>query len=361
MFDIAPEFNAVIVFAEHRYYGETLPFGKNSFNSSNIGYLTIEQALADYAQLLLHLKPQYNEAPIITFGGSYGGMLSGWMRMKYPFIVDMALAASAPYRIASLQVPPTAVFETITNTFATTNAGCPQAIRNGFSALLETAAQGEAGLATLTQVFKLCSPLKASQVHHLVLWAVNAFPTLGMCNYPYPADFMAPLPAWPLNYACEQTMLAETPLEALFAASALLYNGTSGTLPCFNIEEEFIECADQSGCGTGFAGKAWDFQACTELIWFLNTNNVTDMFPPRNWTAGDLFPYCKKTYDIIPRPEWLLEEYGSGNISTSASNIIFSNGLLDPWHVGGFLSNLSDTLPAVVIAVWCYYFSYYAC
>jgi len=350
LFDIAPEFNALIVFAEHRYYGVSMPYGKDSYNKTTIGFLTIEQALADYAVLLLDLKPKYNNAHVVTFGGSYGGMLSGWMRMKYPFIVDMALAASAPYRVASLQVEPTAVFETITQTVAAANPECPNLIRGGFAELIALSEQGQSGLDELTRVFKLCTPLTPSQVHHLKLWAVNAFPTLGMCNYPYPADFMAPLPAWPVNYACELALQASSPLEALAVTSGLLYNGTDGTLPCFNIESEFIECADQSGCGTGPSGHSWDYQACTELIWFLNTNNVTDMFPPRNWTHADLKAYCGKTFDIVPRPTWLLEEFGSGNISTSATHIIFSNGLLDPWHVGGFLSNLSDTLPAVVIA-----------
>lgn len=61
MWDLAPEFNAAVVFAEHRFYGKTHPFGNNSYSSvQNLGYLSSEQALADFVLLIRHLKNEVN-------------------------------------------------------------------------------------------------------------------------------------------------------------------------------------------------------------------------------------------------------------------------------------------------------------
>lgn len=84
------------MFAEHRYYGQSMPFGNKSFSEPKYsGYLSSQQALADYADLLSnHLNTE--QRPVVAFGGSYGGMLAAWFRMKYPHLVTGAIAASAP-------------------------------------------------------------------------------------------------------------------------------------------------------------------------------------------------------------------------------------------------------------------------
>lgn len=91
MWENAKDFEAMVVFMEHRYYGDTMPYGSKSFKGlANLGYLTVEQALSDYADFLTDLKenhPGAANSPVIVFGGSYGGMLAAWFRMKYPHLV----------------------------------------------------------------------------------------------------------------------------------------------------------------------------------------------------------------------------------------------------------------------------------
>jgi lysosomal Pro-X carboxypeptidase len=98
---LAEKFKATVVFAEHRFYGKSMPFGEDSFNTKNgnLRYLNVPQVMEDYVALLTQLKkdtPSLANKATIVFGGSYGGMLAAWLRMKYPHMFQGALASSAP-------------------------------------------------------------------------------------------------------------------------------------------------------------------------------------------------------------------------------------------------------------------------
>lgn len=63
--------------------------------------MTVENTLRDFEVVVDAFKDGTVgnfTGPVIAFGGSYGGMLSAWMRMKYPSKIYGALASSAPVR-----------------------------------------------------------------------------------------------------------------------------------------------------------------------------------------------------------------------------------------------------------------------
>ena len=87
---------------------------------------------------------------------------------------------------------------------------------------------------------------------------------------------------------------------------------------------------------------------CTEIVYAMETNNVTDMFPPFVWSNKDLEAYCQKKYGVKPDIE-SVQVWFPLDLEKSATKIIFSNGLLDPWHGGGYLETNNRQLPTVVI------------
>lgn len=48
------------------------------------------------------------------------------------------------------------------------------------------------------------APEDPADIQTLIDALQSAFGMMVMVDYPYASDFVAPLPAWPVNYACEQ-------------------------------------------------------------------------------------------------------------------------------------------------------------
>ena len=100
MWEHGREMGALLVWAEHRFEGTSYPNLTGVPDCAAAG--TSAQALADYIALIKVLQHDYGggggkpDVPVIAFGGSYGGMLAAWIRVRYPDVITGAIAASAP-------------------------------------------------------------------------------------------------------------------------------------------------------------------------------------------------------------------------------------------------------------------------
>ncbi|KAK0088072.1 hypothetical protein PV325_013260 [Microctonus aethiopoides] len=344
IWDNAPQFGALIIFAEHRYYGESLPYGNKSYtNMKNLGYLTSQQALADYVDLIEYLKsdPRMINSPVIAFGGSYGGMLSAWFRMKYPHIIQGAIAASAPILQFTGITDCQAFSRIVTTDFKTAHSKCPELIRKSWNAIKNLTSH-DADKKWLSSTWKLCKPLNnTSDVKQFKDWLSNVYINLAMVDYPYESNFLAPLPPFPISEFCKylsnDTKSDKELLIALNRAVNVYANYTGKTT-----------CIETEDAAPDLGTSGWNYQACTEMVMPMCNDGINDMFEPQEWNFAEYASGCQKLYNVTPNPDIICQTYGCSDLST-VTNIIFSNGLLDPWSSGGVLQNLSASAIAVII------------
>ncbi|KAJ6406726.1 hypothetical protein OIU84_010270 [Salix udensis] len=321
--DIAPHFKALLVFIEHRFYGKSMPFGGNKevaySNSSTLGYLTSTQALADYATLIIDLKKNLSAAdsPVVVFGGSYGGMLAAWFRLKYPHVAIGALASSSPILN----------FESITSPYS-------------FNNIITQDFRGESE--DCYRSFKICNNyISASSLYN---WLYTAWVYTAMTDYPTPSNFLSPMPAYPVKEMCkaiDDPKTGNNTFAKLYGAASVYYN-YSGTATCFDLDDD----SDPHGLG------GWSWQACTEMIMPTSGNNEDSIFAASTWSYEDRAASCEAYFGVEPRPSWITTEFGGHDIKRVlkrfGSNIIFFNGLRDPWSGGGVLENISSSIVAIV-------------
>ncbi|XP_050441621.1 lysosomal Pro-X carboxypeptidase-like [Adelges cooleyi] len=366
MWEIAEEFKALLVFAEHRYYGDSMPYGNASFDDKQrLGYLTSQQALADYVDLIEYLRQKKVEKlltstdfveydtqtvgsaatrsnPVIVFGGSYGGMLSAWFRMKYPASVEGAIASSAPIWQFNGMTPCNAFYRVTSSVYMTTSKECGQTIRSSWKAIDNVTSTDE-GKEWLSKQWKLCSPLTNSDdVSKLKGWASEVYVNMAMINYPYPANFLMPLPGNPIKEFCKPLTNSQsdyyTLLSSVFEGLNVYFNYTGSS-----------QCLDALSTATPSLGeKGWSYQACTEMVMPMCANGIKDIFETSPWNFDDFAQQCYNQYGVYPAIDLAKKIYGGKHLLAS-SNIIFSNGLLDPWSSGGVLYNISNTVQAVII------------
>lgn len=353
MWEHGEEFNALLVFAEHRFFGESQPCPGSFYQCGD--YLSTEQAMADYASLITDLQESYAvTAGTVVFGGSYGGMLAAWMRMRYPGVVRGAIASSAPIGCMAPNYEGSSYWAVVSRDATAAGGAAPNCSANVHQALedifelMKTAS----GREQVRSLLHLCDPLEAGDANAVGYFVQAAFDSMAMGNYPFPTYYISgtpdhPAPAWPMRVACE--FMRDTQptragrIAALHQAISVVDNIT-GTEVCYNT----------SGLNPSVYSPAWDFMVCTndlinEQPYFAARGPPNDMFYEQpTYGRAKLNAHCQKTWGKTPRYGELWLGLGLDNLP-AASNIVLANGLLDPWHSGGVLKNVSSTVLALII------------
>ncbi|XP_022152914.1 lysosomal Pro-X carboxypeptidase-like [Momordica charantia] len=340
----ASRYKAMVVYLEHRFYGQSIPFGsleKAMKNTTIRGHLSSAQALADYAQVILHVKKMFaaETSPIIVIGGSYGGMLASWFRLKYPHIALGALASSAPVLYFDNITPQDGYYSVVSKSFRETSETCYEIIRRSW-AEIDRIAEKPQGLSILSKRFKTCAKLNRSS--DLKDYLDNMFS--GAAQYNFPSEN-------PVDAICAaidgEAKKKTSDLIGQVFAGVVAYMGEK---PCYDVSDSWhtVDPTDQ-----------YSFQICSEMVIPIGVSGkVESMFPTAPFDLNSFKNDCKAWYGVSPKPHWITTFYGGHDLKLVlqrfASNIIFSNGLKDPYSSGGVLHDISESIVAVTTAKGCH-------
>ena len=393
--DLAVSYGAFILQPEHRFYGTSQPISQNYIDQARqdgqvdprVELLTPDQAIQDAIRLVRFVRdrlgcsrdrfsPLY--CPVITVGGSYPGFLSAMARTAYPHVVDMAYAASAPMKFYAQTMETTGgdeYYQHITNQMDVVFPKCARNIHKTLVAAIKQLQDQQP--VVNASLIGACSNMLPKYINNntqtfideIVMMVGYTLANFNMAFYP-------PTSETDMQRACQTIFNPTTttttttttvssaddndndddtdPFDTLRRFFLLAFASTKKEEHehCFDMSMQLptgplatISAGDWSGVGTGASGESWDFQTCTLCV---ERINMAGCLPRRIWTIEWLQDHCQKRFNVEPRPYELVKQWKFDDLAAAgASNILFTNGLVDGWSVAGIKANLSDTLVAM--------------
>eukprot|EP01043_Picozoa_sp_COSAG02_P026351 COSAG02_NODE_1516_length_12182_cov_14.478689_12_plen_561_part_00 len=365
--NLACKMNALTVLLEHRFFGLSVPFGGNATEAlqprpDRVGLLSVEQAMSDYAALITHVRDRHGSwnAPVITFGGSLAGTLAAFMRLRYPQLVDMAVASSAPVRGYPGLMDPFAWHKQVTDNFEDLAPGCPMLVRRAFASMMSPWPGGALGI---QRDFNTCENASSPLVNEGTIQGIAWQKVEGWGEFVYPLAKSKRSTIGPACHRMAQAVAAaaavavDAPHTTATTAAVAKQDGHASPKKGVSVMAALINTPNTSCLnltafkaeGNSPGSHAWGYLACTEIVHPIGANNVTDMFPPFNWSVASTKEQCDGAFGppdwaVTLRPNWIPDSFGTTHLErfarlpSSTSKIIFTYGLRDPWHVGGLLS-----------------------
>jgi lysosomal Pro-X carboxypeptidase len=187
---------------------------------------------------------------VAAFGGSYGGMLASYARMKYPHVFQAAYASSAPilYFEGSPLMDPYQVSNMTSAAFNLTEyPECAAGIKEGLEMVMNTT-----DYTKLTDNFNTCYPIDSkAEVQDLYDRLEFSLRGLAMFNYPNESDFNVYLPPEPIKHFCMVFDSSKGTSFYKLAHGAIMFRQR-------DYEKGYYGCTDNAPKIT----SAWDALAC---------------------------------------------------------------------------------------------------
>ncbi|EYC11990.1 hypothetical protein Y032_0048g1549 [Ancylostoma ceylanicum] len=392
---LAEKLGATVFALEHRYYGDSVVGGTATDPNPDLTYLSSLQALSDVANFIRTMDAKMNKtSKWITFGGSYAGSLSLWMRQAFPDLVRGAVGSSAPVE-AKLDFYE--YLEVVERSFRRYQPQCADNIAKGFEEIHDLVLT-KSGRKKLSDTFTLVPPWNENtivsdldvqfffqtiygvyqgmvqqencdpqEIWEQLSWAkiLQAF-RLGAYKVK-PETSASTVPpigeaAFRLGYfedhrdeVCRvMTNKTNTPLQNMAYLNERIieywqqspFNGTDNS---YADVVEFLKTAQKYGPESATM-RLWIWQTCTEFGYYQSTDSGYSIFgspTPLNFYTRICVDVYGDQYKaaVIEKSIRMMNKLYGGRDKYEGSNVVATNGNVDPWHaLGLYKSNDSSVV-----------------
>lgn len=314
--------------------------------------------MADYINILSH--DQDNDNPkiaalnpkVVAFGGSYGGMLSAMIRYKYPHKIAGAIAGSAPMAITSISDHHPSDFNSVTTETYKFYNHCDDKIRKIWPTI-DTMSDEE-----ILSKFNICDDQQGYVKNRFIAGLESSYILMAMANYDHAANFIMPLPEWPIEFYCQNLeKYTNDEYESFHVIENIIQltrNFTGQAVDCLpmdvdldqpaklpgNLHLQKVSASNQPVKGIDI--NSWAFQTCTQIPIVL-VSSKSDMFRNSTFdtveaefadTKKQMTQNCQDQFGVTPDYDYIKNTYGYFQDGSHFSNIVFTNGQFDPWRSG---------------------------
>jgi hypothetical protein len=311
MYNLAQEHRGLLVDVEHRFYGNSFPILNTELNS--LEYLTSDQALADLARLLEHIKAQYstNSSQVITIGGSYSGNLAAWFRLKYPTSTLASIASSGP---VTAELNFDEYMQVVKNSVDFySGAACNAALQDAaeYTYSLVQQGPGSVGFKTLSDNFTTCSVLQTIDDATILLSNL-------MGNVQGVVQFNSPAPSNDIAEMCGVLLAGDGSQLGHYKNFVQFILSNLRGFCQDTAWNDTIAYLSNSTLASSDGSRQWTYQTCNQFGYYQTTDYPSQPF--YSWKLLNLEFYdrlCAEAFNgwkFTPEIDWTNDNYGNSNM-----------------------------------------------